>query len=244
MTDVERMYYNDIKDKKRNGRGDRHKKRRGGRYVHLQSDHLSRKEWREMNGEVKSYDIGKVMTWEELKALPDDIAREYLLRIKKCFPNITIVEVAKVFNVAEGTFRRRTVDIGLPDYTHRGGNNTNTSFYKSKAWIRLEDWKSGKITLKDLDNVDDSKVVDDIAPEIADKELAKEEPALEGEVNDTNAESFVTDKTATFIPKNENAQSEITGTISTAMRAMTLEDIVKTLKTLGVTAEINLTIKI
>lgn len=239
MTDIERVYYDDIKAKKRNGHGDRHKKRQGGRFVHLQSDNLSRKEWRNMNGEVKSYDMGKVMTWRELKQLPNDIAREYLARIKKCFPNITVVEVAKVFDVSEHTFRRFTNEIGMSDFTHRGGNSKNKCFYKSKAWIWLEDWKNGKITLKDLDKAEDSNATDDVMSE----EPVKEEPAPI-DVTVTSSESFVTDETTIILPKYEHTQSEITGTISTAMSAMTLEDIVKTLKSLGVAAEINLSIKI
>lgn len=65
-------------ERKRNGYGDRHKKRQGGRYVRLPSDHLTKKEREAMNGEVISFDPRKFYTAEEFNKLSEEFKVKWL----------------------------------------------------------------------------------------------------------------------------------------------------------------------
>lgn len=68
----------DIVQKKRVARGAfAHVNRKRGK-CRLPSDYLTAAQKREMNGEMKTYNITRPMPWGDFKAMPDDIKREYL----------------------------------------------------------------------------------------------------------------------------------------------------------------------
>lgn len=76
--EVKEIYLEDMKEKnciKRSANS--YAKRRHGP-VHLSSDYLSSAEWCSRNGEVKTYRIGKPMTFAEFDILPNDIKRLYI----------------------------------------------------------------------------------------------------------------------------------------------------------------------
>lgn len=78
MTDEEFVFRSDIRERRAAGRGDYHRKRGGGRYVRLPCDNLTRKEWMAMNGETKTYRPKELMTWEQFRAMPEDLQKEHL----------------------------------------------------------------------------------------------------------------------------------------------------------------------
>lgn len=57
MTDERFVFQQTNRERAAAGRGDRCKKRQGGKYVRLPSDNLTEKEKRAMNGEVKTYNV-------------------------------------------------------------------------------------------------------------------------------------------------------------------------------------------
>lgn len=68
----------DIVQKKRVARGAfAHVNRKRGK-CRLPSDYLTAAQRKERNGAVKTYNITRPMPWEDFKAMPDDIKREYL----------------------------------------------------------------------------------------------------------------------------------------------------------------------
>lgn len=68
----------DIVQKKRVARGAfAHVNRKRGK-CRLPSDYLTAAQKREMNGKMKTYNATRPMPWEDFKAMPDDIKREYL----------------------------------------------------------------------------------------------------------------------------------------------------------------------
>lgn len=78
MNDAEYLFKQTSKERAIIARGDKHKKRQGGRYVRLPSDHLTRKEREAMNGELLTFDTKKFYSWDEFKKFPDDLQLRYL----------------------------------------------------------------------------------------------------------------------------------------------------------------------
>lgn len=74
----------DIVQKKRVARGAfAHVNRKRGK-CRLPSDYLTAAQKREMNGKMKTYNATRPMPWEDFKAMPDDIKREYLRNMQSC----------------------------------------------------------------------------------------------------------------------------------------------------------------
>ena len=74
----------DIVQKKRVARGAfAHVNRKRGK-CRLPSDYLTAAQKREMNGEMKTYNITRPMPWEDFKAMQDDLKREYLRNMQSC----------------------------------------------------------------------------------------------------------------------------------------------------------------
>lgn len=78
MTDEEYVFRQTEIERKKLGYGDRCKKRGGGRYVRLPSDHMTKKEREAMNGECFSYEMGKPHTAAELRIWPERVRKEYI----------------------------------------------------------------------------------------------------------------------------------------------------------------------
>ncbi len=72
-------------------------KRRTGR-VKLASDDLTKTQWESLNGEVKTYQLGKPMTWGQFDILPDDLKSMYIKRLRDKFgtSNMDIAEMLGV----------------------------------------------------------------------------------------------------------------------------------------------------
>lgn len=85
MTDEKYMFVSDVKDKKRVARGANAKVRGTGRRVNFPSDYMSEKERNAMNSDVKSFDLGQPMKWAEFCAMPDDLRREYIVRLQNLY---------------------------------------------------------------------------------------------------------------------------------------------------------------
>ena len=90
MRDEEYEFFQDCREKKSTA-ASAFKRRthtgKGGR-VRFPSDYLSIKEFKKMNGETKSYRLNEPMSWDEFKAMPDDLKVMYLnLLIQKYNPS-------------------------------------------------------------------------------------------------------------------------------------------------------------
>lgn len=78
MTDEEYLFRQTEKERKRIARGDKNKKRGGGRYVRRPSDYLTKKEREAMNGEVISFDPRKFYTAEEFNKLSEEFKVKWI----------------------------------------------------------------------------------------------------------------------------------------------------------------------
>jgi len=82
LTDEQRDFIADCKDKKRTARGSRNKRTHCGKSggVKFPSDSLTKKQRQAMDCKVIAYNINEALTDEEFKKLPDDIKKLYVSR--------------------------------------------------------------------------------------------------------------------------------------------------------------------
>ena len=113
MTDEEYIFRQTSAERKKIGYGDKHKKRGGGRYVRLPSDHLSKKEKEKMNGEVTSYNMNAPVSWEAFKRWPQDLACEYIRRLEEAY-NARTEDIAGMMGIGMWSLQQYRKKIGFP----------------------------------------------------------------------------------------------------------------------------------
>ena len=138
MNDAEWIFNQTNQERKRNGRGDYCKKRRGGKVVRFPSDGLSRKEREKLNGEVKQYSFAKPLFWDEFRELPDDVKQMYLDLLKEKFDCLPGVLIAESMGIAYNSFSSYLAKHGL-DLRANGRKTRSKDFLKTedgKAWVK------------------------------------------------------------------------------------------------------------
>lgn len=182
MTDEEYMFKQTEIERKRIGRGDRNKKRGGGKYVRLPSDQMTKKEREAMNGEVKTFKIKPFYTWEEFKSLPDD------LQIKHINSLITRYDVS-ISAISTGVFGLS--DSGLMWYI----NNKNMKQYinataRGKAGTKgkqhmldaMERYNAGALTVESV------STCETIEPETKPEQKPEPAPVIENDVTNESVQ--------------------------------------------------------
>ena len=87
------------------------RKRKSGIYSKkctLPSEYLTKKEKEKMNGEVKSYDLKKFITYEELCTIPVDIQAEYLHRLQDKYA-VNIKNIAEAMDIHPSTLSHHCI---------------------------------------------------------------------------------------------------------------------------------------
>lgn len=124
----------DIVQKKRVARGAfAHVNRKRGK-CRLPSDYLTAAQKREMNGEMKTYNITRPMPWEDFKAMQDDLKREYLRNMQSCGGAATYL--ADEMGCCSATIIECGKKLGVPFV--RGGRNFNLWQKKLSEWHTAE----------------------------------------------------------------------------------------------------------
>ena len=111
MTDEEYIFRQTSAERKRNGRGDFNKKRKGGRFVRLPSDNLSKKEREKMNGTVEKYNLNKPVSWAEFKKWPKDLACEYIRRLEEAY-DVRTEDIARMMGIGTWTLQQHRHKLG------------------------------------------------------------------------------------------------------------------------------------
>ena len=121
MTDEKYLFISDCREKKQTARsaGAMNKKHRA---VRLPSDYLSRKELKAMSGKVESYRMNDPMTWDEFKAMPQDLQRDYITLIRERF-GVSDSAIARMFGVSQTGFANKIVKLGLGKGKNCGVSN-------------------------------------------------------------------------------------------------------------------------
>ena len=101
--EVKELYSDEIKSMNSVKRSaNSYSKRRRGK-VHFSSDYLTSDELKALNGEVKTYQIGKPMCWAEFDILPNEIKRLYIKRLRDRY-GATNSMIAEILGVETDTF--------------------------------------------------------------------------------------------------------------------------------------------
>lgn len=112
--EIEKLFIEDCREKKRTGSGAFHKASRGIApvRVHNQSDNLTAKELREMSGEVVSY-MRKPMEWEDFRDLPVEAQKKYYMWLKDEF-GVSDFRIASMLGIENVYFSKyKTSRIGI-----------------------------------------------------------------------------------------------------------------------------------
>jgi hypothetical protein len=135
MEDELFLYIQDQKEKKSTARSARYRRThtgKGGR-CKLPSDRLTKKEWEQMNGEVKTYKMNSPMKWDEFKEMPDDLKVMYIKAIRAKW-NPPDTYLTKIFCVSQQTVSREIVRIGCGVGKTRSGR-THWDKEGFLAWV-------------------------------------------------------------------------------------------------------------
>lgn len=119
MTDAEYLFKSTSAERKRNGVGDFHKKRGGGRFVRLPSDNLTKKEREKMNGECLQYNMNAPVKWSEFLTWPQDLQREYIEKLTDSY-NAKNEDIAKMFGVSVSQYRKLKNSLGIKGKAGQG----------------------------------------------------------------------------------------------------------------------------
>ena len=84
---------------------------KGGR-VKFPSDYLSKKELKAMNGDVKSYNLNRPMTWKEFRSMPHDLQIMYIKKLRNEF-GVPDIVLSKAMGVCKSSFSKAMRDLNL-----------------------------------------------------------------------------------------------------------------------------------
>lgn len=154
MSDEQYVLFCDTRDKKRVA-ASAHKQRthcgKGGS-VKFPCDFMTKKELKSMNGPVEKFNLNKPMSWEEFKALPDDLKITYIKKLRERF-NIPNTALAEMFGVHAATLCGYLKCYGLGVGKSAGGS------------VRKWD-KEGFAEWRGIVNETESEVESENAPEV------------------------------------------------------------------------------
>ena len=96
----------DVYLKKRVARGYRNKKNGSkSKRCSLTSDGMTQKQWKEKNGVIMSYNLSSPMSWDQFKAMPDDLQREYITSLRDKY-STTATDLARFFGCVPSTITK------------------------------------------------------------------------------------------------------------------------------------------
>ena len=135
MKDEEYLFHRTCREQKNIARSARNKRThngKGGR-VKFPSDYMTKKELQKMNGEVKSYRLNEPMTWEEFKAMPDDIKETYVKLLREKF-DVPDMYIAEMMGVSKDKVFRLFNKLGLLREQRKGRKKWDTEGFKAWAY--------------------------------------------------------------------------------------------------------------
>lgn len=139
MRDEEYVFRQDVREKKITAQSAR--KRVGKtRKVTLPMDYLTKKELKDMSGDVKTFNLSRPMKWDEFRSMPNDLQAAYIKALREKF-NVTNVALAKMFGVAKQTILTRFEVIGVAPRVNVTGKRM--SIQEANAWYA---WLNGAET--------------------------------------------------------------------------------------------------
>ena len=126
----------DIMEKKRIARGARARKCGSkSRKCTLPSDYLTAAQKKGLNGKVRTYNLSEPMTYNTFRAMPDDLQKEYLLKLRNEM-DATLTAMGKMMQCSPETVRQALMRHDIPT------NNIKRMSFESK--LRWDAWLKGE----------------------------------------------------------------------------------------------------
>lgn len=204
MSDEQYELYQDIKEKKVTARSARHTRTHCGKGgpVKFPSDYKTKKELEAMNGECKSYRLNDPMSWEEFKAMPEDLKKDYIKLIRQKY-NAPDKEIAEhIFKTSYYTVSKWIREAGLGLGKASGG--------RCRAW----DWKGfmqwcGETPNEEIDIpiVDELPVEEQPLPPIEECLCTEEREHVDQMCKDIM--DIINEKTSTDVAENSDEKPTI-----------------------------------
>ena len=145
---------------------------KGGR-VKFPSDYLSKKELKAMNGDVKSYNLNKPMTWEEFRSMPQDLQIMYIKKLRNEF-GVPDSALGKAMGVCRSSFSKAMKDLNLS--LGKSAGATGKQWMNSEKSSKFSEYWN-KFSKKDEsikeESVEDETEVESIKEESISKEFAQ-----------------------------------------------------------------------
>ena len=132
MKDETYVFIQDVKQKGSTARSARNRRThtgKGGR-VKFPSDYMTEKEKKAMNGEVKSYRLNEPMSWDEFKAMPDDIKIVYIKALRQKY-GVSDSKIGEMMGAKQVAMSREIRRIGLGV----GRSPRKTTAFDKEGWI-------------------------------------------------------------------------------------------------------------
>lgn len=178
MTDEQFMFVSDVSDKKRTARGIHNKRTHNGKGGHVKfpSDYLSRKEKNAMNGEVKTYQMNKPISYAEFKKYPNDLKITYIQNLRKRF-DVPDIEIARKMGCPKSTLGLLLKNLGCSG-KRRGAHRWNKDSWE-KWWNGDSDELAIAVSCDDLV----ANMRDYVRAEAEECDSQPTEPVVESEVD-------------------------------------------------------------
>ena len=181
MNDYEFDFVTDSAHKKNIARSARSTRTHCGKRGHVKfpSDYLTKKEIKAMSGAVIEYaSLKNPMSWEEFKALPDDLKKEYITSIRERFgaPDGHIAEMFGICN--------KTLSLYLTDLKCGAGRGSGRGKWKKEefyAWVSGADLNANVAPVveeaaTEAENTNDSSNLSDNRPQCGSSEKIRAVP--------------------------------------------------------------------
>ena len=180
---------------------------KGGR-VKFPSDYLSKKELKAMNGDVKSYNLNRPMTWKEFRSMPQDLQIMYIKKLRNEF-GVPDIVLSKSMGVCKSSFSKAMKDLKLSLGKSAGATgkqwlNSEKSSKFSEYWNKFENKKEDAL---------EKAIVEDEAEAAEEDNVNKEsENVKETDISKafTQIGAYVTEDIAKGISKHDNSSTKIT----------------------------------
>ena len=125
----------DIMEKKRIAQGARARKCGSkSRKCTLPSDYLTAAQKKGLNGKVSTYNLSAPMTYSKFRVMPDDLQKEYLLKLRNEM-GATLTAMGKMMQCSPETVRQALMRHGIP---------TNIKRMSFESKLRWDAWLKGE----------------------------------------------------------------------------------------------------
>jgi hypothetical protein len=141
---IEKMFYEDVREKKKTGNGAFHKAGKGVRHgfnnaLRTPSYFMKTKEKKSLNGEVERFNMNEIMTKEEFNSKDFETKKMLMTRWRELYPNGEIIEGMGLKST--GSFHNILKELAIPKKTRWDRSNT-TSKKEAKVTVKKEKMES------------------------------------------------------------------------------------------------------